>query len=297
MVKWGHGVSENGTDVRTEDLQTLVAVADSGGLGAAARALGVPKSTVSRRLARLESTLGVQLLARSRLAMRTTEAGERVVERAREALKDLAALAASARGVTEAPKGRVRVSAPADLSSHHAMWLSFLDAHPAVALQVEFTNRYVDVVREGFDVAIRGGRGDDEALIVRRLGSYALRAVATPAWASTHAPLDSTSDLRRRDCVLLQPFRGERPSGEGARHVVFNQLQLVHEACLRGQGVAVLPAALVDDDLGAGRLVTVLDAYDPLQVPVYAAFTDRRFLPAATVALLDHLAEALGAPS
>lgn len=294
MTLHGHSGSENGTVPHTEDLETLLAVVDHGGLGAAARALRVPKSTVSRRLDRLEATIGVQLMARSMQSVRPTDEGVRVVERARELLRDVDALVASARGAHDAPRGRLRVSAPADLAAYAEVWLAFMEAQPLVELQLDFTNRYVDVVREGFDLAIRGGRGEDEALITRRLGAYPLRAVAAPAWVQQHGRLHEPKDLRARSCVLLQAFRGGDRPPAGVRHLVLNQTDLVYGACLRGLGVAVLPAPLVDADVAAGRLEPVLDAYDPLTVPLYAAYSDRRFLPASTLALLDHVSSAFG---
>ena len=286
------GGSENGTAPHTEDLETLLAIVDHGGLGAAARALGLPKSTVSRRLDRLEAMIGVQLIARSMQSLRPTDEGARVVDRAREVLRDVASLVASARGAHETPRGRIRLSAPADLAAYTEVWLRFMESHPQVELQVEFTNRYVDVVREGFDLAIRGGRGEDEALITRRLGAYALRAVAAPSWVERHGRLQEPKDLRAHSCVLLQAFRGGGRPPAGVRHLVLNQTDLVYGACLRGLGVAVLPTPLVDADVAAGRLMPVLDAYDPLTVPLYAAYSDRRFLPASTLALLDHVSSA-----
>ena len=270
-------------------LVVFVDVVEAGSLTAAALRRGVPKSTVSRRLDRLESTIGVQLMARSRQSVQRTDEGARVVERAREVLRDVDAMVASARGAHDTPRGRLRVSAPADLTAYSEVWLAFMEAHPLVELQIEFTNRYVDVVREGFDLAVRGGRGDDEALITRRLGAYALRAVAAPAWVQEHGRLHEPKDLRARSCVLLKAFRGGGRPPAGVRHLVVNQTDLVYGACLRGLGVAVLPAPLVDADVAAGRLKPVLDAYDPLTVPLYAAYADRRFLSASTLALLDHV--------
>lgn len=277
-----------------EDLETLIAVADSGGLGAAARALRVPKSTVSRRLTRLEATLSVQLVARTQRALRLTDEGSGVLARARETLSDVDALVADVRGAQADPRGRLRVSAPADLAAYAEVWLEFAAVYGAVELQVEFTNRYVDVVREGFDVAIRGGRGDDETLVARKLGSYALRAVAAPSWVAQHGRLSEPRQLRTQSCVLLQPFKGAARTPAESRHLVLNQTGLVHAACLRGLGVAILAAPLVAEDVNAGRLVPVLDAYDPLTVPLFAAYPDRRFLSASIVVLLRHLTAAFG---
>lgn len=295
MAPTQQGGRADATRPLTEDLEALVAVVDGAGLAGAARALGVPKSTVSRRVQRLEAGLGVQLLARGRQAVRLTDAGLEVVDRARAALAELDALAAAAAGREARPQGRLRLSAPADLAAHAEVWVGFLARFPEVELHVEFTNRYVDVVREGFDLAVRGGRGDDEALMTRRLGAYALRAVASPSWAAANPPLRAPAELRERSCVLLRPFSGDPPPPPGGRHLIFNQLALVLRAAVEGHGVAILPAPLVQPAIEAGQLLPVLSAYDPLVVPLYAAFAGKRRRSAAAEALMAHLQAAFAA--
>jgi DNA-binding transcriptional LysR family regulator len=283
-------------DLPIEDLRVFVVAVEEGSLNAAARKLGVPKSTVSRRLARLEERLGTALLHRSARGLAQTDAGRVVFEPARNILDELAALAELARAGMAEPRGRLHVSAPHDLAGM-PLWMDFCARHRAVELHVEFSNRYVDVVAEGFDVALRGGRGDDETLIVRRLGSYELRACATPAWAAQHGPFTAETALRELDCVLLAPFR-QRPAARrrraANRHIVGNDLATVVDGVLRGLGVAFLPAHASAKHLRSGRLVSVHPAYDPLAVPLYAAYPNRRYMPAALTAFLQLAGERFG---
>lgn len=282
----------NGTPVDElpiEDLRVFVVAVEEGSLNAAARKLGLPKSTVSRRLARLEQRLGVALLHRGPRGLAQTDAGRVVYEPARDILEDIVELTELAREGMAEPRGLVRVSAPHDLAGM-PLWMDFCARHRGVELEVEFNNRYIDLVGEGFDVALRGGRGEDESLVVRRLGSYELRAVATPQWYADHGPFDEDASLRALDCVLLAPFRQRRGSGRGrkaVRHLVSNDLATVVDGVLRGLGVAFLPAHAIAEHLRAARLVSVHPAYDPLNVPLYAAYPNRRYMPAALSAFLQ----------
>ena len=275
-------------------MAAFLAVVDQGGVSPAARHLDVPKSTVSRRLTRLEDQLGVTLIYRSTRQLTLTEVGRDLVGRARRLLEEADALVASTSGVRAEPQGVLRASAPTDLSAQVELWGSFAEVHPRVELRLEFTNRYVDVVGEGFDVAFRGGPGKDPDLMARRVGTYCLHAVATPDWVKKHGRLHDFRELWHHDCVLLKglvPRDDLVPPNpiEPFRHTVVNDLRVVRDGVLRGLGIGILPQDLVAEDLAEGRLEPVLDAYDPLEVPLYAVYPDRRYLPAAVVALIGHL--------
>lgn len=294
----------NGTvleELPIEDLRVFVVAIEEGSLNAAARKLGLPKSTVSRRLARLEQRLGARLLSRGPRGMAQTDAGRVVLEPAKAILEDLASLAELAREGLAEPRGRLRVSAPQDLAGL-PIWMTYAERHRGVELELELTNRYVDVVGEGFDLALRGGRGDDATLVVRRLGSYRLYAVAAPSWVSAHGRMDEAAALRTVDCVVLAPFRrtaAPRPARRkgGAsphRHLVVNDLATVLDGALRGLGVAVLPEHVCAEHIRAGRLTSAHPRYDPLEVPLYAAYPDRRYMPAALTAFLELASETFG---
>jgi DNA-binding transcriptional LysR family regulator len=183
------------------------------------------------------------------------------------------------------------VSVPQDLIGFSDVWLDFVQRHPEVALEMEPTNRYVDVVGEGFDVALRAGTGQDDTLIARRVGDYHLVAVASPSYVETYGRLRDPAELRLRSCVLLAPLRKrpgfpERPPLP-LRHVVCGDVQFALSACLAGIGVAVLPEAKVQADVRAGRLIPVLETYNPLTVPLYAVFPERAHQRTAVAAFVD----------
>lgn len=284
---------------QTEDLVIFVAIADAGSVNRAAAALRLPKSTLSRRLTRLEDALGVRLFVRNRQRLLLSEVGAVLLEHARRALAELHAVTDTAKSSEVEPSGRLRVSAPLDLASYADVWLAFIDAFPRVALELELTNRYVDVVREGYDLALRGGRGEDDSLVAKPAGSYPLVAVASPAYVARAGRPDNPADLRRHSCVLLSAMR-PRPGvpdhpAPPHRHVVLNDPEFARRAALHGHGIAILSPRLVADELRAGRLVKVLSKYDPLQVPLFAVYPDRVHLRAPVKAFIEHVSAHFGA--
>ncbi|MDX2013233.1 MAG: LysR family transcriptional regulator [Myxococcaceae bacterium] len=290
------GVRKAGTALpETKDLEVFRAVFTEGGVNAAGRALGLPRSTVSRRLSQLESALRVRLFTRHGQMVTPTEEGARLAERTKDLLSGLEDLCAEARGVDEEPTGRVRLSAPADLSGERDLWVKLFRAFPRLAFELEFTNRYVDVVREGFDLALRGGRGTDDQLVVRKLGGYELWAVASPGYVKQHGRATAPVELRRHTLLLLSPLaaRPEAPMPRAPhRHLVVGDPQVARHAALDGLGVAILPRALVLRDLARRALVPFVEAYAPLRVPLFAAFPTRRLMPASLRLVLDHLGHA-----
>ena len=282
----------------SEDLETFLAIAEAGSLTAAARAMGQPKSTLSRRLARLEELLGVRLLVRNRHRLELSETGVALLEPARQALTMLRELANAADESRAVPEGRLRVSIPIDLLGRRELWLGFAERFPNVALELEPSNRYVDPVAERFDLALRGGRGPDESLVARPVGSYRLVAVASPEYVAQFGALDEPAALRRHSCILFRAM-GHRPGHPDRpdlphRHIICPDEGSALEGARRGLGVAILRAEVVQPDVDAGALVPVLDAYNPLVVPVYAVYPERSHLRAAVTAFIDYVSEHLG---
>ena len=291
-------------DLTLEQLKTFVAVGEEGSIGRAAQRLDVPKSTVSRRIAKLEEVLQTRLLQRDAGPLRVTDAGRRLMEPAAGLLEEAKELAAGFRALQDQPQGRLRVSAPMDLSGERAAWVQFAVEHPGVSLELEFTNRYVDVVAEGFDIALRGGRGDDERLTSQPIGAYNLWGVASPDYVKKKGRPGTRSALAEHDCLLLQPVRAHallqrdfRKAFERARQFVANDLDTVLMAARRGLGVAFLPDCVCREDLASGRLVPVLDEYAPFPVKLYAVYPDRQYLPAVVRAFLDFVSAQLDGPT
>jgi DNA-binding transcriptional LysR family regulator len=287
----------NGPIPSSEDLETFLAIVEAGSLTAASRATGQPKSTLSRRLARLEELLGVRLLVRNRHRLEPSETGIALLEPAREALATLRALSNAADQVRALPEGRLRVSVPTDLLGRRELWLGFAESFPRVALELEPNNRYVDVVAERFDLALRGGRGPDESLVARHVGGYKLIAVASPGYIARFGAPAEPAGLRRHSCLLFRalehrPGHPDRPDLPH-RHLICPDEGAALEGAVRGLGVAILRAELVRPLLDAGALVPVLEAYNPLHVPVYAVYPEKTHLRAAATAFIDYVRERL----
>ena len=257
-----------------DDMRLFARVAEAGSLTAAARALGLPKQTVSRRLAALEDALGVQLAHRTTRRLRLTEAGTAYAQRCAELtrLAEEANRAVSVAGDT--PRGTLRVTADPTFGEAFLSGLlaEYLARHAEVRVEVVLTSRYVDLVEEGFDVAFRIGRPADSSLIGTRLGGATLLYCASPSYLAERGAPEHPDALRDHDCIEHAPRPGPtrwpffvRP-GEMTLVPVSGRLQvsslsLALQAARDGLGIANLPAFACAEDLAAGRLKTVLDPF------------------------------------
>ncbi len=259
-----------------EDIQAFVAVADAGGLSPAAVRLGVSKSIVSRRIARLEKSLHARLLNRTTRGAALTEAGasfrEHAVRIAAEA--DAARDAVSPDGKV---RGRLRVAAPLSFgATHFAPVLAELASrHPELEIQSSYSDRLVDLVAEGFDAAIRLGMLDDSNLVARRIATFGGNLVASPAYLARRGTPRTPDDLLVHDAInrvndewpLLHDGRVIRIHPR-ARFTADNGAALV-PAALAGLGIALLPDFLIAGHLAGGALVAVLPDYPMPEAGVY----------------------------
>jgi DNA-binding transcriptional LysR family regulator len=203
--------------VGLDDIRTFVIAARRGSLSGAARDLGVPKSTVSRRIARLEDELGQELIRRSSRTFRMTEAGEALFARSAPAIHDLDEATAIVRGAGPEPAGDLRITAPVDVGSSPAFvrfCVAFRDAYPKIKLTVDLTDRYVDVVAEGYDLAFRIHARPLESrttLKARKLGPLAIGIYASPAYLKRRGRPTHPSELLDHDVIgVVRPEGGER---------------------------------------------------------------------------------------
>ena len=259
-----------------EDIQAFVAVADAGGLSPAAGRLGVSKSIVSRRIARLEKSLHARLLNRTTRGAALTEAGasfrEHAVRIAAEA--DAARDAVSPDGKV---RGRLRVAAPLSFgASHFAPVLAELASrHPELEIQSSYSDRTVDLVAEGFDAAIRLGLLDDSDLVARRISTFGGNLVASPAYLERRGRPRTPDDLLAHDTInrvndewpLLHDGRVITLHPR-ARFTADNGAALV-PAALAGLGIALLPDFLIAEHLASGTLITLLPDYPMPEAGVY----------------------------
>ncbi len=285
----------------TSEVAAFVQVVDGGSVSAAARELGLPRATVSRRLARLEERLGVRLVHRTTRRMHLTESGEEYYRHARGILQAVDAASASVQRADDVPRGLLRVSVPpADSPELRGVLLAFVERYPEVELEVIASTRMEDLRARNIDVAWRAARNLDPGLIARQLSTNNIVGVASAAYASAHGLPEAPSELSSHTC-LLGFERGERPAThwplrDGSRvrvrgRLVSNNLRLLLDATLRGLGIALLPEPFVAEPLEAGRLVAVLPEQLGATSKLALVYPDRRLLKPAVRAFVDHVLE------
>lgn len=282
------------------EVATFVRVVDAGGFSAAAEALGLPKSTISRRIARLEERLGVRLLERTTRHVRLTEAGRRYYDQVAEPVNALRLASEAAVSEQDTPRGVLRVTAPAEFGDVLGSLLAeFTTQFPDVHVQVELTGRYVDLIREGFDVALRVGELADSSLVARRIGEVELRAFASPAYLERRGIPETPADLSEHDCVLFRAPAGtarwDLTGRDGTVNVEVSgavsgdDFGFVRTATVHGAGVGLIPAFAVARELDEGRLTPVLPEWQSHRSALHFVYPSARFLPAKVRAFRDFL--------
>jgi len=286
------------------EMAALVATVASGSFSRAARKLGMTPSGVSKLVARLERRLGVQLLARTTRAMQLTQAGAFYHDRAARLLDDIEGLERDLEGHHRHPRGHLLLTAPTVFGEALIMpvVIAYQRRYPDVTVALELTDRLVDVAGEGFDVAIRMTDRPPEAFVARKLGDDVRTLCASPGYLRKHRAPATPDDLAHHRCITFVMPSGPNPwylrrtlDGPiepvlGARSLELNNTAAVHQAVLAGLGIADLPIYLVEDELAAGRLVSLLAPYVPVRRTIYAIYLASRLVPAKTRAFLKVLA-------
>lgn len=283
-----------------EWLPVFVEVVRQGSFSGAARHLGLPKSSVSRRIAHLEHALGVELLTRTTRQLRLTEAGTDLYERVAPALDRLDEAARSMEERQKTPRGQLRVTAPVDLSNEFLAEVvaSFIEKYPDVGVEMIVTNRVVDLVAEGIDVAIRAGRlGDSATLVARRLSTSDVGLFASREYLARRGTPSSVAELAQHECVLFRarngvtrwelsgPAGGESVDVRG--RVSADDFTFVQAAVRAGIGIGPVPVSLAP----TGGLVRVLPEHAYGVGATYLVYPRARHLPAALSAFRDHVVE------
>jgi DNA-binding transcriptional LysR family regulator len=284
----------------------FVRVVDESGFTAAARALRLPKSSVSRSVALLEEELGARLLQRSTRKLRLTEAGQAFYERASRGLAGVQEAASAVADLQGLLRGPIKITAPADAG----VWLlaplvaRFVADHPAVHIELALTGRMVDLVAEGFDFALRAGQLADSRLVARRLRAAALGLYASPAYLKQRGTPAKVAELVDHDCVMFRSERGRArwtlagPDGPetldvrgpiGADDFTFLQRMVA-----AGAGIGLLPGFLCQAGVEHGDLVRVLPAYALAAADFHLVYPSARYLPHRAAVFRDFLVDELG---
>ena len=281
------------------DVAVFTRVVEAGSFTGAGRALGLPKATVSRRVADLERQVGVRLLQRTTRSLSLTDAGRTYYEessRALRAIEDANSRLADARAE---PAGTIRVSAPIGLGSVFLAdtVLDFLSAYPETKVELRLTDEKLNLVEDGIDLAFRTGALADSTLVARKLGSTQKILCASPDYLDRRGTPLAVADVGRHDCiiagysiagaqwVLEGPHGPETISVSG--RVAANTMQLAFRAALAGHGIALLPDGPAATAITEGRLQRVLDQYSASVGGLYAVYPSSRHLSPAVKAFID----------
>ena len=292
---------------RLAAMQLFVRVVESGSFAAAAMQADISRAQASKLIRGLEDDLGVRLLQRTTRRLSLTEAGQRYLDRVREALAAIAEAEAEAAEHQSEPRGRLRVSAPTSFSILHLgpALAAFHQRYPRIELDIDLNDRVVDLVEDGWDMALRIGRLADSSLAARRLAPCRMVAVAAPDYLRARGSPQHPQDLVRHTCLLytLSARRDEwtfARDGEIASVRVNGPLRtnngdMIAAAAAAGLGIALQPSFIVGERLRHGELVHVLPAWrvQP-EAAVYAVYPASRALPAKTRSLIDFLAGRFG---
>lgn len=290
---------------RYEEMRVFAAVADAGSFVAAADTLGLSRPAVSRYVAELEGRLRVRLMHRTTRRLSLTPDGELFLARCREILASIAASEAEVSTGSDSVHGLLRLSAPLDFGLKYLapLWARFLELHPGVSLDVQLADRVVDLVEEGFDLALRIARRPGSSLIARKIASTPLIVCAAPKYLSSRGIPKHPSELARHDVVsyTLLPS-GDQWEFTGPEGVVSVKLRprlwtnhgdTCVTAAVQGAGVILQPKFLLAKQLASGELVRLMPDYRLHELGIHAVYPTRKFVPSKVRALVEFLTGAI----
>lgn len=295
---------------KLKQIESFVGVATKGSLTAAAADEGVAPAVIGRRIDALEARLGVRLMTRTTRRIALTHEGSAFLEDCQRLLAELASAEASVSEGGVKASGHLRVTAPAGFGRRHVAPLvpRFAELHPDVSVSLNLSDRIVDIVHERFDCSVRVGDLPDSSLVSVRLADNRRLCVATPAYLARHGTPQHPDELARHECLTLSSESSQirgwafTVEGEVVRFKPHGRLdcsdgQVLHAWCVGGHGIAWRSRWEVEEDLAAGRLVSVLDGYAAPVSGIYAVFPQRKHLPLRVRLWIDYLKHTYGDPA
>jgi DNA-binding transcriptional LysR family regulator len=287
-------------------IPVFVAVVENDGFSAASRTLGISKSAVSKRISQLEKHLGVQLLHRTTRKLSLTEAGERYLEHAAQALTAAGRAEDAVTELQGEPQGKLKISSPMSFGRLHVAPLipKFMQRYPKLKIDLTMDDRNIDLVAGGIDVAIRSGEMPDSTLIARKLAPLRQVLCASPGYVELYGMPVTPPELTERNCILFS-YSGDANewtlNKDGRSEAVLvsgnyrvNNSEAILVALREGIGIGRLPTFVAGPDLKAGNLVRILESYHIPDHTFYAIFPERQYLPAKVRVFLDFAIETLG---
>lgn len=287
-----------------DGVAVFVGVINAGSFTAAARALGHSTSYVSKELSRLEERLGSRLLNRTTRTLSLTDAGRAYYERCSQIVIDAENAERSINQLQDKPRGLLRINAPVSFGSQYLLDVlsQFMHRYPEVKLEVEFNDRLIDVVAEGYDVVIRVGEIKDSNLVARKFTSSRAVVVASPDYIKRKGCPEKAEDLTQHDCIayslLPTPAQldfykdGVRSSVTVDPRAMCNSAAIEVAMAVQGIGITRLPLFTCEQEVANGELKIILEDYDKIKFDVYAVYPHRQYLTAKVRAFVDFVVDA-----
>ena len=288
------------------EMQAFVRVVEAGSITKAAEQLGLAKSGVSRRLAELESRLGVRLMNRTTRRSSLTEAGQDFYDGAVKLLADVSELNATTADTNSCLEGMFKLAVPLSFGLLHLTPAidEFLQAHPDLKINIDFSDRHIDLVEQGVDLAIRIADLDDSTLHARRICPIRIMLCASPDYLERYGTPATPADLKNHrllqydigsgTVIRLEDKKGRTHVIHTHPRIVANNGDFLRDMAMAGRGITLTPAFIAWEAVAAGRLVPIMKEYCPKQLSAYAVYPQTRYLSRRTRVFIDFLVEKFG---
>jgi len=289
-----------------EEMSVFVRIVEAGGIGKAADQLGMAKSGISRRLVALEHRLGVPLINRTTRSSSLTPVGREYYERAVKLMGDVAELNTLAADENVSLEGTLRLAVPLSFGLSHLSTAidDFANQHPGLTINVDFSDRHVDLVEQGVDLAIRITDLKDSSLQARRICPIHTLICASPAYLEKHGTPQVPGDLKKHktlgyslagnQTIKLIGENGKEQSIQTSSRMTANNGDFLRDMAIAGHGIVMLPTFILWQSLTAGKLVPVLESYTPTRLNAWAVYPQTRYLSQRVRQFIDFLAERFG---
>jgi len=285
-----------------DGMRTIVAAVETGSFTAAGERQGISKALVSKYVGEVESRLGVRLFNRSTRRLSLTEEGQRYYDQAVPLLEEFSVMVDSVTGAQSAPRGLLRVSVPQTFGEMSLSPLipRFLETYPDLSLDLQLSDRMIDMLEEGIDVVIRIGGVDDSSLIARHIKTLPLTLCASPEYIAQQGEPLTAEDITQHTCIIDSNFRvgkqwpivdpeGQTTSIEVNSNVAVNSPRAVKEIAIAGGGIGMIPRFIIESELQKGVLKEILPGYKTLEFGLFAIYPHRRYLSKKVRCFIDFL--------
>ncbi|EDM67128.1 transcriptional regulator, LysR family [Moritella sp. PE36] len=290
-----------------DGIKTVIAVVETGSFTAASERLAMSKALVSKYVAEVEAQLGVRLFNRSTRRLALTEAGQRYYDSALPLLGEFSELVDNVTGEQTSPRGNLRISTSVTFGDTmlSPKLAAFLARFPDIKVDLQLTDRMIDMLEEAVDVVIRIGSVDDSSLIARKIADFPLTLCASPQYLATHGHPRKPQDINQHNCIIDSNFRigkqwpvidsnGKTEIISVKSNVAVNSPRAVKAMAISGGGIALIPHFIIKDALESGILEEVLPGYSTLTFGMFAIYPHRRYLPKTSRCFIDFLIAEFG---